>query len=66
MTETFAAHTDWDRAKIREISLEVLEKMRIHNPEEVLAVSTPAFRRNASENHDWAGTGDEAGTSGGR
>lgn len=36
MAETFAAHTDWDRAKIREISLEVLEKMRIHNPEEVL------------------------------
>ena len=30
MAETFAAHTDWDRAKIREISLEALEKMRIH------------------------------------
>ena len=29
MAETFAAHTDWDRAKIREISLEVLEKQRI-------------------------------------
>ena len=32
MAETFASHTDWDRAKIREISLEVLEKMRMHNP----------------------------------
>ena len=36
MAETFAVHTDWERAKIREASLEVLEKMRIHNPEEVL------------------------------
>ena len=36
MAETFAVHTYWKRAKILEASLEVLEKMRIHNPEEVL------------------------------
>ncbi len=36
MAETFAAHTDWNREKIRKASLEVLEKMKIHNPEEVL------------------------------
>lgn len=48
MAETFAAHTDWDRAKIREISLEVLEKMRIHNPEEVLGQRSEEPRLNSS------------------
>lgn len=36
IAETFAAHNDWSKADIRQRSLEMLEKMRIHNPEEVL------------------------------
>ena len=36
IAETFAAHTDWSKADIRQRSLEMLEKMRIRNPEEVL------------------------------
>lgn len=36
IAETFAAHNDWSKADIRQRSLEMLEKMRIRNPEEVL------------------------------
>ncbi len=34
--ETFAAHQGWSRAEIRSRSLEMLERMKIRNPEEVL------------------------------
>ena len=36
MAETFAMHTDWNGEKIRSISLEVLDQMRIHDGAEVL------------------------------
>ena len=36
IAETFAAHNDWSKADIRQRSLEMLEKMRIRNPEGVL------------------------------
>ena len=36
IAETFAAHNDWSKADIRQRALEMLEKMRIRNPEEVL------------------------------
>ena len=36
IAETFAAHNDWSKADIRQRSLEMLGKMRIRNPEEVL------------------------------
>ena len=36
IAETFAAHNNWDGKEIRRRSLELLEKMRIRNPEEVL------------------------------
>ena len=36
IAETFAAHNNWDGDKIRCRSLELLEKMRIRSPEEVL------------------------------
>ena len=36
IAETFAAHNNWDGDEIRCRSLELLEKMRIRNPEEVL------------------------------
>ena len=36
IAETFASHNDWSKADIRQRSLEMLEKMRIRNPEEVL------------------------------
>ena len=36
LAETFAAHGNWRKGEIRERSLTVLEKMRIHQPEEVL------------------------------
>ena len=36
MAETFAMHTDWNGEKIRSVSLEILEQMRIQNGEEVL------------------------------
>lgn len=36
IAETFSAHNNWSPAKIRQRSLEMLEKMRIRNPEEVL------------------------------
>ena len=36
IAETFAAHNDCSKADIRQRSLEMLEKMRIRNPEEVL------------------------------
>ena len=36
IAETFAAHNNWDREEILRRSLELLEKMRIRNPEEVL------------------------------
>lgn len=36
IAETFADHNDWSKADIRQRSLEMLEKMRIRNPEEVL------------------------------
>lgn len=36
MAETFAMHTDWNGEKIRKVSLEVLEQMKIHDGEEVL------------------------------
>lgn len=36
MRETFEAHTDWDRERIRIHSLEILERMKIQNPEEAL------------------------------
>lgn len=36
MKETFQEHTDWNKAEIRQKSIEILEKMQIANPEEVL------------------------------
>lgn len=36
IAETFSAHNNWSQAEIRQRSLEMLEKMRIRNPEEVL------------------------------
>ena len=36
IAETFAAHNAWNAEEIRRRSLEMLEKMRIRNPEEVL------------------------------
>lgn len=36
IAETFSAHNHWSEEKIRAHALEMLEKMRIHNPEEVL------------------------------
>ncbi len=36
IAETFSAHTDWTAGEIQAHSLELLEKMRIRNPEEVL------------------------------
>lgn len=36
IAETFAAHNSWSQAEIRQRSLEMLEKMRIRNPEEVM------------------------------
>lgn len=36
MAETFAMHTDWNEEKIRSVSLEVLDQMRIHDGAEVL------------------------------
>ncbi|MFI3174370.1 MAG: ABC transporter ATP-binding protein [Bacillota bacterium] len=36
MAETFAAHTDWSKAQIREESIKILEKMQMEDPEEVL------------------------------
>ena len=36
MAETFAMHTDWNGEKIRSVSLEVLDQMRIHDGAEVL------------------------------
>ena len=36
MAETFAMHTDWNGEKIRSVSLEVLDQMRIHDSAEVL------------------------------
>lgn len=36
IAETFAAHNNWSQAEIRQRSLEMLEKMRIRNPEEVM------------------------------
>ncbi len=36
IAETFRAHTSWNTEKIRNISMEVLEKMQIRNPLEVL------------------------------
>ena len=36
MAETFAMHTDWNGKKIRSVSLEVLDQMRIHDGAEVL------------------------------
>lgn len=36
MAETFAMHTDWNGEKIRSVSLEVLDQMRIHDGTEVL------------------------------
>ena len=36
MAETFAMHTDWNGEKIRNVSLEVLDQMRIHDGAEVL------------------------------
>ena len=41
IAETFAAHNDWSKADIRQRSLEMLEKMRIRNPEEVLEKYPP-------------------------
>lgn len=37
MAETFATHTDWNKEEIHRRSIEVLERMQIRNPEEVLA-----------------------------
>ena len=34
--ETFATHTDWKAEEIQERSIEILSRMRIRNPEEVL------------------------------
>ena len=36
MAETFAMHTNWNGEKIRSVSLEVLDQMRIHDGAEVL------------------------------
>lgn len=36
MSETFKAHTDWSKTEIHEKSIEVLTKMQIENPKEVL------------------------------
>lgn len=36
MAETFTMHTDWNGKKIRSVSLEVLDQMRIHDGAEVL------------------------------
>ncbi len=36
MAETFRAHTNWNKATIRQKSIEALEKMQIHAPAEVL------------------------------
>ncbi len=36
MAETFSAHTDWSKKEIHQKSVEILEKMRLENPEEVL------------------------------
>lgn len=36
IAETFTAHRNWDNGEIRRRSLEMLDKMRIRNPEEVL------------------------------
>lgn len=36
IAETFSAHNQWDVKKIRERALEMLEKMKTRNPEEVL------------------------------
>jgi len=36
IAETFTAHRNWDSGEIRRRSLEMLDKMRIRNPEEVL------------------------------
>ena len=36
IAETFSAHNNWTAEEIRARSLELLEKMRIRNPEEVL------------------------------
>lgn len=36
IAETFSAHNNWSSAEIRQHSLEMLEKMRIRNPKEVL------------------------------
>ena len=36
MAETFAMHTDWNGEKIRSVSLEVMDQMRIHDGAEVL------------------------------
>lgn len=36
IAETFAAHNRWDAEEIRERSIEMLTKMRIRNPQEVL------------------------------
>ena len=36
MAETFAMHTDWNGERIRSVSLEVLDQMRIHDGAEVL------------------------------
>lgn len=37
MAETFATHTDWKKEEIFRRSVEILERMKIRNPEEVLA-----------------------------
>lgn len=36
IAETYSAHTDWNNKEIRERSLDMLNKMQIRNPEEVL------------------------------
>lgn len=36
IAETCTAHTDWNRQEIRERSLDMLKKMQIRNPEEVM------------------------------
>lgn len=36
MAETFAVHTEWDKAQIRSQSLDILERMQIKDPAEVL------------------------------
>ena len=37
MAETFATHTNWKKEEIFRRSVEILERMKIRNPEEVLA-----------------------------